>query len=144
MIGAEVEIKAFPFNQLNADYLRPRNYDSLLFGEVLGEIPDPFPFWHSLQAKDPGLNLALYENKDADKLLADARQIFDEGLRKEKYAKFQEILLKDAPAVFLYRPDFIYLTSPKIRGIDPGFISDPSQRFAGIDRWYIKSKRVWK
>jgi len=143
-IGAKVEIRSFSFSQLNSDFLKPREYDALLFGEVLGQIPDLFPFWHSLQKKDPGLNLALYENKEADKFLEEARQTNDEGVRKEKLEKFQEILLADAPAVFLYRPDFVYLTSPEIRGIKAGLIADPSQRFEDIQNWYLATKRVWK
>ena len=143
-IGVKIEIKSFGFSQLNSEFLKPRNYDSLLFGEVLGQVPDPFPFWHSLQKKDPGLNLALYENKSADKLLEEIRETMDEAEQREKLELFQEILLKDAPAVFLYQPDFLYLALPKIKGIDNGFIVDPSKRFANIENWYIDTKRAWK
>ena len=126
------------------DYIKPRAYDALLFGEVLGEIPDPLPFWHSLQKKDPGVNLAVYENKDVDALLEQARQTFDEGQRKEKLGQLQDILLQDAPAVFIYRPNFLYLTSGKIKGVETGLIVDPSKRFSDITEWYINTKKVWK
>ena len=39
---------------------------ALLFGQVLGIIPDPFPFWHSSQKIYPGLNLSGYSNKKVD------------------------------------------------------------------------------
>ena len=68
----------------------------------------------------------------------------DEAEQREKLELFQEILLKDAPAVFLYQPDFLYLALPKIKGIDNGFIVDPSKRFANIENWYIDTKRAWK
>jgi len=142
-LGAEVEVKIVdPLSpELEQDFIKPRNYDSLLFGILLDLIPDPFLFWHSSQKKDPGLNLAIYENKEVDKLLEEARQTVDEGQRKEKYQKIQEILLEDAPAVFLYSPDYLYSVSKEIKGIKEGIIKDPSKRFTGIEEWFIKTKR---
>jgi len=144
ILGAEVEIQTFPLFQLEQDFIKPRNYDSLLFGEVLGAIPDPFPFWHSSQKKDPGLNLALYENSEADKLLEENRKASDLEIRAEKLALFQDILIENAPVVFLYTPDYIYLVSKEIKGIAVEKIVDPSKRFVGIENWYIKTKRLWK
>ncbi len=144
LLGVSVEVKKFPISQLEQDFIKPRNYDSLLFGEVLGAIPDLFPFWHSSQKKDPGLNLALYENKDVDKLLEDIRKSLDPKVRAEKFEVMQNLLLKDAPAVFLYNPDYVYLTSDKIKGLQDQKITDPSKRFSNIEKWYIKTKRVWR
>lgn len=144
-VGVELQIQSFSFNQLSSDYLRPRNYEILLFGEALARIPDYLPFWHSLQKKDPGLNLTAFASAEADKLLVEARQSQDEKVRQEKYEKFQTLLLGNFPAVFLYRPYFLYIASPKLKGVaNDGFIVDPSQRFAGITDWYLKTKRVWK
>ena len=143
-LGAEIEIKTYDISTLEKEIIKPRNYQAILFGQVLGMIPDPFPFWHSSQVRDPGLNLALYKNKEGDKLLEEARQNLDEGKRKELLEKFQEILIEDAPAVFLYNPDYLYFVSKEIKGVKAGIIIDPSQRFADIENWYIKTKRVWK
>jgi len=144
ILGAEVEIQTFPIFQLEQDFIKPRNYESLLFGEVLGAIPDPFPFWHSSQKKDPGLNLALYENSKADKLLEENRKSPIPETRAEKLSLFQDILIEDAPVVFLYNPDYIYLVSKEIKGIAVEKIINPSKRFSGIEKWYIKTKRIWK
>ena len=144
ILGAEVEIQTFPIFQLEQDFIKPRNYESLLFGEVLGAIPDPFPFWHSSQKKDPGLNLALYENSKADKLLEENRKSPIPETRAEKLSLFQDILIEDAPVVFLYSPDYIYLVSKEIKGIAVEKIINPSKRFSGIEKWYIKTKRIWK
>lgn len=143
-IGVDLEIQTAPISQLQYDFIKPRNYEMLLFGEVLGVIPDPYPFWHSLQKRDPGLNLALYENKKSDKLLEEAREYLDEDVRKEKYEKFQDILIEEVPCIFLYSPDYLYFISPEIKGIEPGLIVDPSQRFSGIKDWYIQTHRVWR
>ena len=143
-LGAEVELRTFDISTLEKEVIKPRNYEMLLFGEVLGAIPDPFPFWHSSQKKDPGLNLAGYENKECDKSLEEARQSLDEAKRKEKLENFQNLLIEDAPAVFLYSPDELYLVSKEIKGINAKIITNPSKRFVGIEDWYIRIKRVWK
>ena len=139
-----MEIKTFNISALEREVIKPRNYEMLLFGEVLGAIPDPFPFWHSSQKNDPGLNLAIYENKKCDKLLEEARKNLDENLRKEKLEEFQDILIEDAPAVFLYNPDYLYFVSKEIKGVGAAIITDPSQRFSNIEGWYIKTKRAFK
>ncbi|TET84299.1 MAG: hypothetical protein E3J36_01645 [Candidatus Nealsonbacteria bacterium] len=143
-LGVEIEIETFNISTLEREIIKPRSYEALLFGEVLGAIPDPFPFWSSLQKKDPGLNLAMYENKKCDKLLEEVRQSLDEEVRKEKLEEFQELLIEDTPALFLYNPDYLYLVSKEIKGINTKLITDPSKRFVGIEDWYIKTKRAWR
>lgn len=143
-IGVNLELKTFDISALETEIIKPRNYEIILFGEVLGAIPDPYPFWHSSQAKDPGLNLAGYENKDCDKLLEEARETQDLELAKKDLERFQDILIKDAPAVFLYSQNYLYFVSNEIKGIAAKIITDPSKRFSGIEGWYIKTKRVWK
>lgn len=142
--GIEIEIQTYPISELQYDIIKQRNYEMFLFGEVLGIIPDPYVFWHSLQKKDPGLNLALYENKDSDKLLEQARVSIDEEERKNLLEEFQNILIQDAPCVFLYSPDYLYFVSKKIKGVNSKIIVDPSKRFNNIEDWHIKTKRKWK
>ena len=143
--GIGITITTYPISQLTQEFIKPRNYEMLLFGEVLGKIPDPFPFWHSSQIKDPGLNLTKYENKKADGLLETARVSLDEATRAQKYRDFQDILIADAPAVFLYRPDYVYFVDKKIGGgVGTEMIVDPSERFANIENWYAKQKRSWR
>ncbi|MFH1714036.1 MAG: ABC transporter substrate-binding protein [Candidatus Nealsonbacteria bacterium] len=143
-IGVKIEIETFDVSTLEQEIIKPRNYEMLLFGEVLGFVPDPFPFWHSTQTKDPGLNLAGYNNQDCDKLLEENRQLLEETGRKDILEEFQNILVKDAPAVFLYSPNYLYLLNNEIKGLDTEIITDSSKRFSNIKNWYIKTKRVWK
>ena len=143
-IGIELEIKTYNISELEQQIIKPRDYQILLFGEVLTAIPDPFPFWHSIQKEDPGLNLALYENKKSDKLLEEARQLLDDQARNKKLEEFQNILIEDAPVVFLYSPDYLYLTDKNIKGVDVKMITEPSKRFSQIENWYLKTKRVFK
>jgi len=143
-LGVEIKIEKYPLIQLEQDFIKPRNYDMLLFGEVLGAIPDPFPFWHSTQKRDPGLNLALYDNKKADDLLEENRSSLSFEDTNEKLSLFQDVLIEDVPVLFLYNPSYFYFVSKEIKGIEKvNKISDPSKRFINIENWYIKTKRVW-
>ena len=143
-IGVYLEIKAVDISYLKSEVIRPRNYEILLFGQALGAIPDPFPFWHSTQKRDPGLNLALYENREADRLLEELRQTMDSNDRKKILNELQDILIQDNPAIFLFNPNFVYFISEKINRVSGGVILNPSKRFSNIESWYIKTERVWK
>ncbi len=143
-IGARIEVKIFEIGSLNQNVIRPRKYDILLFGEIVGRGSDLFAFWHSSQRLDPGLNIALYANITADKLLEDAREITDTKERIKKYEAFQDEVVSDIPAIFLYSPDFIYVLPKKVRGVELGSATTPSERFLNIANWYIETNRVWK
>jgi len=144
-IGAEVLIQTFNSSTVEGDnIIRKREYEILLFGEALGLIPDPFPFWHSSQKGELGFNLANYENKKADKLLEENRELLDVEERKEKLEQFQDILIKDCPIVFLYNPNYRYFVSKNIKGIKAEIIVDPSKRLIGITDWYSETRRIWK
>ncbi len=141
-IGATVDINAVSITDLKP-IIKNRSYDALLYGEALGAKPDLYPFWHSSQKLDPGLNLSSYENKDVDKLLKEARETIDESIKQQKLEKLQNIIINNAPALFLYNPNYIYWVSEKVQGIDTTKIIDPAKRFSNITNWYIKTKRVW-
>ncbi len=142
-VGISIEIKIAEISELKS-IIKERNYNALLYGQALGSLPDLYPFWHSSQINDPGLNLAGFQNKDADQLIKEARETVDNKTKKEKYEKLQNILIGKAPALFLYNNNFIYWVSEKIKGIDGKKIIDPAKRFSNIQDWYIKTKRVWK
>ena len=129
---------------LIAENIRPRQYQMLLFGEMLGSDPDPFAFWHSSQIKDPGQNLALYANAQVDALLQSARQDLGSDSRADKLRQFNQIIADDLPAIFLYAPDYLYAIPDKIKGAEFNFLASPSDRFSQIEKWYISEKRVWK
>ena len=144
LIGIDLEIQTFSSSELRQNIIKERDYEMLLFGEVLSAVLDPFPYWHSTQVKDPGLNLAGYENSAVDNLLERARTSVNEETRAEQYQQLQDIIIEEAPAIFLYTPEYIYMTSENVVGPKEGTIFDPSQRFSNIEDWYVKTKRVWR
>ncbi|HCW88099.1 hypothetical protein A2Z53_00965 [Candidatus Giovannonibacteria bacterium RIFCSPHIGHO2_02_42_15] len=142
--GARVEIKVFEESDLRQNVIRPRDYDSLLFGEIVSRDPDPFAFWHSSQRNDPGLNIAMYTNRAVDKALEEARSTIDPEERKKKYEEFQIELAKDVPAVFLYSPYFLYIVPPQLKGSETEHIMTPAERFANVYNWHFETAYVWK
>ncbi len=143
-LGAKVDLDIVNSQDIQQNVIRPRNYQALIFGEVLGADPDPYSFWHSSQKLDPGLNLALYDNKSVDKLLEDARSTLDQNERLAKLNEFQKLVVEDVPAIFLYSPTYLYPVASKIKNVAMQNIAVPSQRFADIAEWHIKGKRVLK
>ncbi len=142
-LGVHVTVESLPISQLQ-QVIKDRSYQILLFGEILTPDPDPFPLWHSSQREGPGQNLALYSNPTADALLEEARQTLNPLDRAQKYNDFQNILIQDIPAVFLYSPDYIYGLSDRVHGFDATLLSMPSDRFSGAAQWYINTTRQFK
>lgn len=141
--GVKLKLNPVSLSDLKNKYIKTRDYQSLLFGESLGIKPDFYSLWHSSQTKDPGLNLAKFESEQADQLLEQARTTMDQNERAKLYQQFQQLLLKQAPAVFLYNPNFVYRTS-KIKGINSSLIVNPAHRFVSVKEWYLNTKRVWE
>lgn len=88
--------------------------------------------------------MALFSNRHADGFLEEARQINNLEERQKKYFEFQNILIEEAPAVFLYSPFYIYPIDKKVKGVKISEITMPVDRFVNIEDWYIKTKREWK
>ena len=144
LVGIKVNIKTFEVGNLNQGVIRPRKYDTLLFGQIINHESDLFAFWHSSQRKDPGLNVAMYTNAKVDKILEDAFITIDEQSRIKKYAQFENEIKKDMPAIFLYSPNFIYVVSKNLRGLSIDHIISPADRFSNIYLWYTETENVWK
>ena len=142
-MGARVEVKIFDQGDLSQNVIRPRKYDALLFGEVIGRELDLFPFWHSSQRNDPGLNIALYANSVADNLLEELRKTGNIQERQTLYEKFRAEIEKDVPAIFLYAPDFVYKLPDTIKGVSLGFTETPSDRFLSVLAWHTETDYVW-
>ena len=143
-LGARVTIKVFEYGDLSQNIIKTRKYDALLFGEVVGKDLDLFAFWHSSQRNSPGLNLSMYVNSKVDALLENARVTADEEVRATSYKSFEKTIRDEVPAVFLYSPKYMYVVSTKIKGIGLRSITSSSDRWYGIDKWYIATDYVWK
>jgi peptide/nickel transport system substrate-binding protein len=101
-------------------------FEGIVVGWTNHHDPDPFAYtiWHSSQWK--GRNFAHFKNPRADELLEQARHTAVVAERKKYYAEFSKLLMEDAPYVFLYFPQQVFVT----RQSYDGFVPIPT--FAGV------------
>ncbi len=143
-LGVHTTVTVVGNRQITKESIKDRSYQILLYGEIVGSDPDLYPFWHSSQTSYPGLNLAMYSDRDADKILETARTTSNAEDRDKLYKQFQDILIKDLPAVFLYSPHYTYAINKKIKGVDTSNIFAPAERYDNIANWYTKTTWGWK
>lgn len=143
-LGVKVTVIPAETNELISTYVRPRNFDALLFSEKSNADADPFAFWHSSQVKDPGLNVSGLTVPQVDKLITDARTSTDETTRKALYEQLTELLSTQHAALYLNQSLYIYVTDPRFHGIQVERIPDPSWILALSPSWYTKLTRTWK
>jgi peptide/nickel transport system substrate-binding protein len=141
-IGAKINLIIIDPSKIQ-ETIKDRDYEILLYGQILGHDPDPYPFWHSSQNSHPGLNLSSLNNPKIDSILDEARKIADDVKRAEKYTEFQKLLAESVPAVFLFNPTYTYPQNKKIKGFNTQSVIHPSNRFNKISDWYIKTDRNW-
>ncbi len=143
-IGAKVIVIPVPPEELVDSAVKPRNYQLLLFGNTLKNNPDIFEFWHSSERFYLGANLSVYDNRKVDALLETLRRTTEAAVRAPLIAKIQEAIWNDAPAIFLFSPNYRYILSPQLKGFRTEGLVTPSDRFRFVNEWYLSTKRVFK
>ena len=143
-LGAEINLRVHEPNDLKHQIIRPRNYEAVLFGLMIGQDQDLYSYWHSSQRQDPGLNISMYTNITADNLLEKTRTETDPDKRLDLLEELTETIREDHPAAWLYAPNFIYLTSPDIKHLTLPPINQNHDRFATIFNWYTNTENVWR
>src|SRR5215211_1168252 len=100
-VGVEAEIQTEEWTQYRVD--RRANMFQVSMSGWQGDNGDPDNFLYSLlgTANIGGSNTSWYSNPEVDKLLADAQAITDQAERKTLYQQAEQIIVDDAPWVFL-------------------------------------------
>ena len=136
-IGIPVTIRSYEQGNLNQNIIRPREYESLLFGYEIEKPSDAYAFWHSSQISDPGLNVSVFKDASIDTSLQNLR-----AQKTTSLTSINQALINKFPAVFLYAPSYIYVLPEKIN--DASFsLKKSSDRFNTIDNWYVETRHVW-
>ncbi|MBP6860434.1 MAG: peptide ABC transporter substrate-binding protein [Candidatus Pacebacteria bacterium] len=142
-LGVPVTIELYEPGDLSQNVIRPRRYEALLFGMVIGRDHDLYPFWDSAERNDPGLNISLYANARVDELVERMRTSFDEEARRADLQTVNDLIAADFPAAFVYAPEFLYAVPEGLRGIELPQITSPSDRFSSVRNWYRYTEKVW-
>jgi peptide/nickel transport system substrate-binding protein len=142
-LGVDVSLALYEQSDLVQAVIRPRDYELLLFGTDIGRQLDFYPFWHSSQREDPGLNVALYTNIAVDETLEAYRTTREPAAQADLLATFIAEMRADQPAIFLFNPQFTYVTRSDIPMDIPIQLTRPSERFATLPSWHIQSESLW-
>ncbi len=142
-LGIPVTIELYEPGDLSQNVIRPRKYEALLYGMVIGRNQDLYAFWSSQERNDPGLNISLYANKTVDALLDEARTSPDARVRTTNLQKIEDTVSADYPAAFIYSPAFIYAVPGDLSGVELPQMVTPSDRFASVATWYRSTDKVW-
>jgi peptide/nickel transport system substrate-binding protein len=138
-LGVKTVIIPVVLSAIQDSVVKPKNYETLLFSEQIGNDPDVYAFWDSTQSGASGLNLSNYKNEGVDKVLEDGRTNTNQDQRLADYQQFQTLLSDDAPAVFLFSPYYTYVQNKKIKGFAVKSIAQPADRFSDVTNWYTKT-----
>ncbi len=141
-LGVDVTISRLPTGETMTRTIKDRDYQALLFGNVVSAGLDLYPFWHSKERFAPGLNLALYSSSTVDTLLEAVQKEQNADVRFGKLGEAERGIVSEVPAIFLYSPTYLYFASKEVRGVDMLMISEPADRFLSLPKWYVKTGRA--
>lgn len=142
-VGVEVATEQFEQTGLVQSVIRPRDFQALLFGIDMSRSYDLYPFWHSSQKDDPGLNVAQYTNLTVDDLLEEARVTTDVTVRDELFKEASDIISEEQPAVILFQPEYVYVVDNEVHAQMPARSGRPADRFSLLNNWHTTSDVLW-
>ncbi len=121
-ININAEVKVFSMDEY-LDRIHRGEHEMALIGWT-GDFADPDNFLYTMLASEnakPGLagNYSFYKSKEADQLLAQARQTTNMVFRRSLYRSLQEIVNYDAPSVPLVHTMPILASRLSVKGYTP-------------------------
>lgn len=137
-LGAAVDIRAVPYQELIENHLETRDFQAVLVDQNLANTPDPdpYPFWDQVQATG-GQNYSQWDNAVASDYLEQARVTPDLGERAKLYRNFQIVFSEELPSLPLYYPVYTYTVSTQVNGIQIGPLFSHSDRFLTVKDWFL-------
>lgn len=138
-LGLNIVVSTKDVEELNGEVIDNRDFEVLLYGQQVGRDPDRYINWHSTQINPPGLNLTGFDQVKADRALEEGRALLEQKERQLHYSVFQETLMENNPAIFLYHPYVNYYVSKDITGIGEKYTFNVWDRFLDFNNW---KKRV--
>lgn len=142
-LGADVTLQVFDDTDFVKTILRPRKFESMLYGYATNRIPDFYPFWHSSQRNDPGLNTSQYTNAKVDKFLERLRLATSTDEQVKILGSIDSEFQNDVPAIVIISPQYAYILPKNLQGFDTSMVL-PKDRFLNIYKWYRSTTRAFK
>ena len=132
-VGIDMEIQALEWASfLEATSVDDPDWDMFLGGWQSGIEPhSQATVW--AEENIPELNSVAYINPEMTQLFKEAAATYDIEVRKEKYAKVQQIIAEDAPYIFIAYRKRASAQNNRIQGIEPTALGIGWNQ----EEWYI-------
>ena len=118
-VGINVKIITATWQE-HKENLRSSKGDAFLFGWI-GDNGDPdnflYPLLHGSQIQEPGFNYAHYNNPIYNGLIVKAQKTTESSERIKDYALAQQILVSDAPWIFISHALNVIATHNNVEGL---------------------------
>ncbi|UNC91601.1 ABC transporter substrate-binding protein [Candidatus Contubernalis alkaliaceticus] len=128
-IGVEVTIQVLEW-QTYMELAMQGDFDVIISGQGTGIDPDLISIWHS---QSP-LNELGYVNHQVDTVIQEAQVSMDREERSRMYRSAQEMIVEDAPMVWLYYREALHAASEGLRNFAP----HPEITFYKVHQWEIE------
>jgi peptide/nickel transport system substrate-binding protein len=128
-IGVDVQLKGFDYAMLYAaaqsgGILNGGKFDLAMYAWVAGSDPDDSSQWMCSMMPPAGNNVSRYCSPEMDAAQRLALSTFDRSVRKRAYAHIQSLLLRDAPAAFVYYQSLRYAFTSDLQNFAPNGIDE--------------------
>ncbi|HZY98473.1 MAG TPA: peptide ABC transporter substrate-binding protein [Candidatus Baltobacteraceae bacterium] len=128
-IGVDVSIKTYDYATLYAatetgGILNGGKFDLALYPWISGADPDNSSQWMCSAIPPAGNNISRYCSPEMDAAQRLALSTFDRATRAKAYATIEALLLRDAPAAFLYYRRTPYAHDPDLQNFTPNGITE--------------------
>ena len=128
-IGVDVTVKLLEWEAFLAAY-REGEYDLVALGRGADADPDLSFHWHSESAG----NTIGYTNDQVDQLLEKGAETVDRDSRTAIYQEAQQLIVDDAPMIWLYAREAVHAISKDLENFQP----HPEMLFYNVHEWQWK------
>ena len=128
-LGVDLQVKGFDYSTLYAaaqsgGILNGGKFDLAMYAWISGSDPDNSSQWSCGMIPPAGNNVARYCSPAMEAAQRLALSTFDRSVRSHAYATIQALLLRDAPAAFIYYQSLRYAHVSDLQNFAPNGISE--------------------
>jgi peptide/nickel transport system substrate-binding protein len=128
-VGVEIELEMMEFGSLIPKVYTERDFDLYLMGWSLALEADPSGIWLSTDQ----WNAVQFDHPDNDRLILAGRETMDFEERAEIYQEWQQLLVEEAPYVFLYSENEAFVHTPDLKN----FHGDAFSMWWKVEEWEL-------
>lgn len=133
-LGIQIDIELLPWDEILEETIPKRNFDLLLTGYHMPEMPD-LGFVFGSQSDG---NFIGYESAELDELMLRSIHGYDDESIKDAYATIQRYFVEQLPVISLYFPTNSVIISENIQGkVCPRELNI----YRDIEKWYVIDKK---